>query len=179
MKPRETLEKFDKFLAARKLSFEAVVIGGAALALLNVISRQTRDCDVIHPDIPQDIIGAANEFAALMRESGVPLQDDWFNNTPSPLGALLPHGWLERVQSVFKGKAISINTLARSDLLKTKLFAYCDRGTDLGDCMALAPTVEELHEALPWLKLQDAHPDWPQHVLEALKELAGRLGYEF
>jgi hypothetical protein len=46
MRPRSTLEAFDRYLLGRGLALEAVVIGGAALSLLGVITRPTRDCDV-------------------------------------------------------------------------------------------------------------------------------------
>ena len=46
MKPKETLERFDAFLAKHGLTLEAIVIGGAALGLLDVISRETRDCEL-------------------------------------------------------------------------------------------------------------------------------------
>ena len=46
--PRETLEAFDRFLADRTLRPDAVVIGGAALNLLGVISRPTKDCRLGH-----------------------------------------------------------------------------------------------------------------------------------
>lgn len=65
----------------------------------------------------------------------------------------------------------------RTDLLKTKLFALCDRGTDLLDCVALAPTAAELTEALPWVAFQDANPDWPAHVAATLADLGRRLGH--
>ncbi|MCP4603751.1 MAG: hypothetical protein GY847_25080 [Proteobacteria bacterium] len=51
MKPKETVTLFDAFPAERGLSFEAVVIGGAALGLLGLVSRQTRDCDILHPQL--------------------------------------------------------------------------------------------------------------------------------
>jgi len=38
--------------------------------------------------------------------------------------------------------------------------ANCDRGTDLPDCVALAPTAEELAECAPWLEVQDANASW-------------------
>jgi hypothetical protein len=70
-----------------------------------------------------------------------------------------------------------LRVLGRSDLLKSKLFSLCDRGTDLLDCVALAPTDEELGEAREWLAEQDAHPDWPEHVLRTLDDLQERLGH--
>ena len=178
MLPKEIIAKFDRFLAKRELSLEAVVIGGAALGLLGVVSRHTRDCDILHPKLPDDIVLAAKEFAAVIRKEGEPLRDDWLNNGPHSVGDLLPVGWQDRLRPLYKGRAIALLTLDRSDLLLTKLFGFCDRATDLGDCLALAPTRKELKAAMPWLQKQDAHPGWPDHVEESLRDLARRLGYE-
>jgi len=177
MLPIETLTRFDEYLAERGLRLEAVVIGGAALALLGVVSRPTRDCDILHPDLPADIKAAARAFAHGVRASGEPLDDDWLNNGPVSLSSLLPEDWQSRRQLVFDGAAIKLHTLGRADLLKSKLFGLCDRGLDLGDCIALAPTAEELREAQPWLERQDAHPDWPEHVATTMADLGGRLGH--
>ncbi len=178
MKTKDTINQFDAFLADRGLTLTAVVVGGAALNLLDVISRETRDCDVIHPDLPEAIRQAARDFAKQIRTKGDELQSDWLNNGPSSLSNLLPDGWMKRILPVFDGKAIHLSVLGRSDLLKTKLFAYCDRGTDLEDCLALNPTDDELTEALGWLKDQDAHPDWPRHVESTIKDLAKKLDHE-
>jgi hypothetical protein len=89
----------------------------------------------------------------------------------------LPTGWQQRLQPAFEGRALILRTLGRSDLLKTKLFALCDRGTDLPDCVALAPTAAELDEAMPWLAEQDANTEWPEHVRATLADLKRRLGH--
>ena len=96
MKPKETIKLFDDFLKKRGLSLDAVVIGGTALALLGVVSRQTRDCDVLDPKIPEEMVLAAREFATHRREAGELLDDDWFNNGPASLVRQLPAGWRER-----------------------------------------------------------------------------------
>jgi hypothetical protein len=70
-----------------------------------------------------------------------------------------------------------LDTLGRADLLKTKLFALCDRGTDLPDCVAMAPTATELAESLPWVASQDANPDRPAHVEATINDLKKRLGH--
>jgi hypothetical protein len=177
MYPRQTLEAFDHFLAARGLYLEAVVIGGAALELLGVISRPTKDCDILHPSLPAAILAAAREFAQTQRVRGEALDDDWLNNGPEQLAQVLPPGWEQRTQSAFSGAVLSLRAPGRLDLLRTKLFALCDRGTDLRDCVALAPSKDELTEAKPWVQQQDSNSDWPTHVEAVFADLARRLGH--
>jgi hypothetical protein len=177
MTPRETLAAFDRHLTARGLRFEAVVIGGAALNLLGVISRTTKDCDILDPPLPALIADAARSFATEMRQRGEDLQDDWLNNGPASLVSVLPPGWRERLQPAFSGTSIELRCLGREDLLRSKLFALCDRGFDLGDCLALAPSADELRAILPWLEQQDGNPDWPAHVRTTLADLGSRLGH--
>jgi len=81
------------------------------------------------------------------------------------------------VQRIFEGQAVVLNTLGRPDLLKSKLFALCDRGTDLPDCIALAPTARELADSLLWLEEQDTNELWPAHVRATVADLARRLGH--
>ena len=177
MKPVVTLSLFDAFLVAEGLRLDAIVVGGAALGLLGVISRETRDCDVIEPTLPEDVLAAARRFAAATRSQGGIIKDDWLNNGPSSLTSILPAGWRDRLQPAFAGKAILLRTLARRDLLKTKLFALCDRGLDIQDCLAMRPTANELAESLPWLEQQDLNPEWPAHVHATIADLARRLGH--
>ncbi len=177
MKPKETITAFDSFLAERGLSLEAVVIGGAALGLLGVVSRQTRDCDILYPKLPQAIEDAAKAFAKTRSKGGDLLADDWLNNGPSSLTDALPTGWKDRLQVAYQGKTITLHSLGRIDLLRSKLFALCDRGIDLQDCIALAPIVSELEEISPWLEEQDANPDWPAHTRATLDDLKRRLSH--
>ncbi len=111
MDPRITIAAFDSFLAERGLRFEAVVIGGTALNLLGVVHRTTRDCDVLHPEIPANVLLAAHDFAAEQRASGDPLQNDWLNNGPASLTKALPPGWHERLVSAYEGRAIVLRSL--------------------------------------------------------------------
>ena len=177
MLPRPTLEAFDAWLSSRSLELEAIVVGGSALALLGVTERQTRDVDILHPELSAEVALAARGFAAHLRGQGVELADDWLNNGPMQLAEVLPDGWRLRVRSTFEGAALRLTVLGRADLLKTKRFALCDRGTDLADCVALSPDPEELNEAEPWLAKQDANPMWPEHVRSTLADLRRRLGH--
>jgi hypothetical protein len=69
---------------------------------------------------------------------------------------------------VIVGANLTIRTLGRADLLKTKLFAYCDRQQDLKDCLAMRPSEKELKDCLEWLKARDGNPLWPEHVARSL-----------
>ena len=127
------------------------------------------------PRLSEDIRTLAAEFAKECREAGEPLDDHWLNNGPADLLRTLPSDWQGRLQPAYEGKALRLKTLGRADLLKTKLFALCDRDIDLPDCLAMAPTPYELREAEPWVADQDAHPGWPQRVREVLASLERRL----
>jgi hypothetical protein len=177
MDPRATLVAFDRYLADRGFALEAVVVGGAALNLLGVITRQTRDCDILHPALPPEVVEASRSFAAEVTAAGGKLKEDWLNNGPSALAPLLPAGWELRLQEVFLGRVLVLRSLHRADLLKSKLFALCDRALDLPDCLALAPTPTELADAVVWLEPQDLNPLWPAHVRTTLGDLARRLGH--
>ncbi len=172
MKPHETIALFDEYLFSKGLTLDAVVVGGSALDLLGVISRQTKDCDVLHPALSDEIAAAAREFAAEQRARGASLAEDWLNNGPASLMNDLPEGWVDRLQPVWKGRAIALQTLGRLDLLRSKMFAWCDRDIDYLDCLALRPTMQELAQIAPWLEARDGNPDWPAHVRERLAVMA-------
>lgn len=154
-----------------------MVIGGAALNLLGVVSRLTKDCDILFPEISEEIAKAAQSFAREVRGNGGDLDGEWLNNGPASLQRQLPAGWENRLQTAFSRRAIHLRTLAREDLLCAKLFALCDRGIDLLDCVAVAPDQAELEKIVPWLDQQDANPQWPAHVRVTIANLARRLGY--
>jgi hypothetical protein len=177
MLPRPTIEAFDRHLLGLGLRFEGVVVGGSALGLMGIIQRPTRDFDILEPELPPAIALAARDFAKAQRKVGVDLLDDWLNNGPMQLGDVLPAGWRQRALRIFEGQVLVLSTLGRPDLLKSKLFALCDRGTDLPDCIALAPTAEELTDCVPWLDQQDGNELWTAHVRATIGALAQRLGH--
>ncbi len=174
---KQTISRFDEFLFEQGLAFSGVVIGGAALIILNVISRFTEDIDFLCPRIPPEIKTASQLFAK--QNPKLNLKKDWVNNGPESLIMDLPEGWRLRLNPIFNGKALKLTTLGRPDLLKSKLFAYCDRQEDIEDCIALAPSLAELKDALDWLADRDTNPAWPKHCETSLIALAGRLGYEW
>jgi hypothetical protein len=173
---RKTIPAFDAYLAERGLTFRATIVGGAALQLLGLIGRPTKDCDVLDPNLPDAIRQAADDFAKLHEEEQ--LEQGWLNNGPASLVPSLPPTWSARLHPLYSGAALELLTLSREDLLRSKLFALVDRNIDLPDCIALHPTRSELHELLPWLDQQDSNDDWPRYVRVVLGQLAAELGYE-
>lgn len=170
---KENLKIFDQFLNSRELSFEAVIIGGAALLVLGIIDRATRDVDCLTPHIPNVIKSASIEFA-----KQVGLDSEWLNNGPESLQDDLPPGWKDRAELIYKGEALTLHTLGRIDLLRSKLYAYCDRQQDLQDCIAMAPSQHELQTIKPWLCTRDANPLWEEHVETSLKYLIQKLHHD-
>ena len=157
------VKEFDKYLGLKKLTYEGIIIGGAALVILEITTRLTRDVDCIFPQIPEEIKKASIEFAD--KNKYLNLDHKWFNNGPMSLINELPDGWRDRLQSAFDGKNLKLQTLGRADLLKTKLYAYCDRNLpDYKDLLILKPSVQELSDSISWVKLRDANPGWPDFV---------------
>lgn len=89
----ETLDLFDDHLAKEGLRLDAVVIGGAALNLLGIVSRYTKDCDILYPEISKEVRESARAFATELRNKGETLQDDWLNNGPASLCDQLRSQW--------------------------------------------------------------------------------------
>ena len=164
------LPAFDEFLSRKGLHFEAVVIGGAAMQLLGLTTRTTKDCDVLTPEIPVALKEAAGEFA-----SRHGLAAEWFNNGPRSLIRDLPQDWREHLVELYRGRALVIRTLCRLDFIRSKLFAFVDRGIDIDDLEKLNPTHQEIEKVIPWLKERDGNPDWPAYVELQLQALRRRL----
>lgn len=174
---KDVIISFDRYLSERSLVFEAVVIGGGALIIMDIVDRKTKDIDCLDPDVPPQIKKASKNFAKEMRE--FLLDENWLNNGPVTLKNELPSGWRLRLQKLYEGKAINLKCLGREDLLKSKLFAYCDRtNPDFHDLIRLKPTIEELNDSIGWVQIRDVNPLWPEHVEKAFQVLRKALKYE-
>ena len=172
----DILKAFDQYLGEERLSFECVVIGGAALIHLGIITRRTDDVDLLDPDIPEDIKLASISFATKNPQFEL-VPDHWFNSGPKDLKRDLPKGWRQRLVNMMEGENLFLLTLGRDDLLKTKLFACADRDEDFDDCVALKPTEEELLNSINWVKVRDTNPLWPDHVEDVFQRIKKGLGY--
>jgi len=173
MDVNKIITKFDKFLVEQEYTFSGVVIGGAALIIMDISLRATKDIDFLDPELEKEFLELANTFRE--KYPKLNLQEDWINNGPITLRRDLPFNWENRLVEIFKGEALILRTLGQADLLKSKLFAYCDRDIDLQDCIDLSPSNDELDEALEWLTERDGNPLWPERVKAQIDYLKERL----
>lgn len=165
--PTEIIEKFDNYLNKQSLHFEAIVVGGTALSLLGVITRTTRDVDLLTSPIPPIILRHAKDFARIHG-----LADNWLNDAPQTLKKDLPKGWEAKTQIIYEGSALKLRTLERQHLIISKLYAACDRDADdLQDLLAMKPSFKEIDDAGEWIENLDGNLSWPNHVKAVVERL--------
>ncbi len=167
---QKIFEALDRELESQSGSNVLIICGGAALISLGVRSTSTVDIDVLTPDLSQELLAAA---AAVAKQFG--LAPDWVNNGPKSLLVHLPADWRIRVTVLFRGKHLRVDSLGRSELLISKVFAEADRQEDLDDIVGLKPTRSELDAAATLVATFDAHPDWPAHVGRTVERIWTRL----
>ncbi len=154
----------DQLAAAGSEPLDLLVCGGSALHALHLVTRTTKDVDVVarieggsgamhRPDpFPQAL---ASAIAKVARDFG--LKDDWFN--PGPASALdfgLPDGVLKRAEVARYGSHLIVRFFSRYDQIHFKLYAAVDQGgKHYADLLALNPTAEELLAAAKWSMTHD------------------------
>jgi hypothetical protein len=69
---------------------------------------------------------------------------------------------------------LEVKALGRMDLIRTKLYAACDRMDDVSDLVAMKVTPAELEETGVWVLAQDASELWPQILSECKAEVLKR-----
>lgn len=160
-----------------------VVIGGSALLSLGLISRTTRDVDIMAGvDAERGLVdprplSESMRIAAHKVARELNLDPHWLNTGPADqVMAGLPAGFLVRLTRREFGSCLTICLPDRFDLIHLKLFAVIDqgRGRHSADLVALSPSDGELLAAARWVLTQDAGEVFPSIVHAALTE----LGYE-
>jgi Nucleotidyltransferase of unknown function (DUF6036) len=150
-------------LTARGARYTLVVVGGSALLALGLISRATRDVDVVAIVNENELTSAQPLPAALLDAARLvardfALPDDWLNPGPTSLLDLgLPEGFKGRAERVDFGPGLEVLFASRVDQISLKLYATVDQGPGkhLADLEALAPTNQELLDAAVWSRTHD------------------------
>ena len=168
-----------ELLRERGLRYELLAIGGGALQLLGLITRPTRDIDVVAmvtdadvvamDTLPGPLMQAVADTAAVFR-----LPTTWFNAGPQSLTAFgLPHGILERAHRRAWGGLV-LHIADRRDQIFFKLYAAVDQGPrskHFDDLRRLEPTSAELKAAAAWAQTHDSSEGFRGELRGALREL--------
>ena len=167
--------------------FNLVVCGGSALAATGLVTRTTKDVDIVAlmdddgvlldpAPLPQVLVREAHEVAL-----DLGLQQDWLNNGPSSdEGGLfrlgLPEGFVDRLAWVTIGERLTVGFISRYDQIHFKLYAAVDQSGSYHaiDLRELQPTDEELLAAAAWTRTHDPSDGYLLGLQWFLKE----FGYE-
>jgi hypothetical protein len=163
---------------------ELVVCGGSALNVLGLVTRVTKDVDIvafIETSSGGDIsLTKAEPFppeldkAARVVARDFDLPENWLN--PGPASAVdfgLPEGLMKRVETRTFGKRLTVHFLGRYDQICFKLYAAADQGPGkhYSDLLALAPAAGELEDAARWSMTHDVSENFKQTVKELLMHM--------
>lgn len=160
-----------------------VVCGGSALIALGLVSRATRDVDVVAllgrdgtlrnaSPLPEPLTLAARQVAADLR-----LDETWLNSGPGDqFRTGFPEGFQERLHPQAYGERLTVSFIDRIDQIHFKLYAAADRGAGyhVDDLLALEPTDKELETAVGWTLTQDVSEGFRL----ILKDMLRALGHE-
>jgi hypothetical protein len=184
----ETFEQALRLLNGRLVlagapRFNLVVCGGSALAATGLVTRTTKDVDVVAlmdddgvlldpAPLPQALVLAAHEVAL-----DLGLHQDWLNNGPSSgEGGLfrlgLPERFVERLTWVVIGEKVTVGFISRYDQIHFKLYAAVDQSGSYHaeDLRELHPTDAELLDAAGWTRTHDPSEGYRQGLQWFLRE---------
>jgi hypothetical protein len=180
----ELLAALGEQLAIRGERYTIAVIGGSALIALGLVSRATRDVDIVAllreeelvsaEPLPEGLLDAADVVA---RDFG--LSSGWLNVGPASLFDLgLPDGFVQRAEQRRYGESLRVLFASRLDQIHFKLYAAVDQGAGrhLADLQALTPSEEELLQAARWSETHDTSEGYRAMLTNALEHLGVRHG---
>ncbi len=167
--PEEALRAVGELLEFEGQNIAIVVLGGSAMILLGLVSRATKDVDVValatesagktilrRPDpLPEPLVRAIERVAI-----DLGLEDDWMNAAAGgQWDTGLPPGIEERL--TWRDYAgLRVGLVGRRDLVFFKLYAAADHAgpssVHYQDLLALRPAPSELEQAARWIATQDA-----------------------
>jgi hypothetical protein len=164
---------------------ELVVCGGAALNVMGLVKRTTRDIDVIGIlEMNGEIVRLAmlREFPIYLLQAikdvknTLGLPEDWINLGPEKTldYAFLPTGIETRLKRIVYGEKLTIFYLSRIDQIYFKLLAASamEVSHHLDDLKVLNPTVGELGEAVKWVLTQSITDEKKMNLKTILEQLS-------
>lgn len=175
----QALVALGEILSKRGLQFEIVAVGGGALLLLGLITRPTKDLDLIAMvdkgsfisarSLPKPLLQAINEVGIAFE-----LDKNWINSGPTDLFSMgLPQGFMTRMETQNFGGLI-LHLASRFDQICFKLYAAVDQGPQskhFEDLKLLHPSQDELKVAAKWCSSHDVSKVFATHLSEAINAL--------
>lgn len=183
------LRAVGELLVAEGAYFRIVIIGGAAMNLIGIVARATRDVDIVAmaKTESQELQRPIEPLPAPLRDAistvarDFELPENWLNTGPAGQWDVgLPPGFAERV-SWRRYPGLDVGLAARVDLICLKFEATADqpdtRNRHFTDLIALRPTPEELTNAKAWARNTNAGDEYllildrvEAHVLHTLAD---------
>jgi Nucleotidyltransferase of unknown function (DUF6036) len=160
-------------------SYSIVVVGGSALLALGLVSRPTRDVDVVALLDDGSLVSAKPLPEGLLQAAGIVAGDfnlpqGWLNDGPAALADFgLPDDFLRRAVRRDYSDALRVLFASREDQIHLKLYAVVDQGPGrhLVDLEGLAPTESELLQAARWTRTHDASEGFRDVLVKVLDHL--------
>ena len=162
----EALNALGTLLASRGRRYEVVLIGGGNLLLRGVITRPTKDGDLLGERRRDGTVGRTDHLPAPLMQAIADvattygLKDDWLNLGPRSLLDLgLPSGFESRLDRRDYGRGLTVWLAGEYDLIFFKLYAAADhwpaRDRHVEDLQSLGPTRKDLLAAARWSRRHD------------------------
>lgn len=166
-----------QILAAGGECISLVVCGGTALTALGLVSRTTKDVDVLG-SLEKGNVRKIGRFPIWLSEAAAKvaadfdLPADWLNLGPeSQLDTGLPAGLAGRLEKKTYGRRLTVCFISRIDQIHFKLYASLDRGGyHVQDLFKLAPEESELHKACRWVLTQDVSAGFKALLVSFLEQ---------
>jgi hypothetical protein len=164
-----------------------VVCGGSSLKATHLVTRTTKDVDIVAMlDSNENIVEAQPLPEVLLKAAGqvagsMSLPANWLNNGPRSIvnhrlpNFGLPEGFLQRLKRRGYGTMFNVYFLDRIDQISFKLFAAVDLGGSsrhLDDLNSLSPSEDELFAAAQWVKIQDPSEAF-EETMKAMLRMTG------
>ena len=192
MNTKEQLEKALKLLGQKleRAHFPTlflIVCGGSSLIISGLISRMTKDVDVVAIGYPGThgnlTIKEALPFPKILEKTikevaqDLGLEENWLNAGPGELMKIgLPVGYLKRSKKIEYSNVLNVYFLGRYDQIHLKVYAAVDSGPGrhVEDLLLLKPSEQEMESAARWAMKQDTSEGFRQ----LLKDMMRKLKYE-
>jgi hypothetical protein len=160
-----------------------VVCGGTALAALGLVSRTTRDVDILGTVLVTEsglTVHRIKEFPQWFTEAAskvgrdFDLPKNWLNLGPaSQVDSGLPEEFEKRLIKRRYGSYLMVYFISRLDQIHFKLYAAVDRDDyHVQDLIALMPTENEIEMAAKWVITQDVSEPF-RLILKDFLEIQG------